>query len=102
MVRKKAPRLFAVWILAFTFFCAIVSILASNYSYENQLVEKDLPEPIKLILSVVLLFVYCPSLLVIHNYAKQEQLLKTKRRSLFLFVTIAIAALGTIVTIIFG
>lgn len=102
MTQKKVSLYFAAWIAAFVVFCVVVSILASYYSYVNQFVEKDLPEPIKLVCSVVLLVVFCPPLLAIHKHAKQEQIVKTKRRSLFLFVTIAVASLGTIVTIIFG
>ena len=98
----RSKRLFVFWLIAFLFFCVAVSFFASKYSYEHQLIEKDLPESVKFLLSCILLLVYCPTLLVIHNYAKKEQALKIKRRSLFFFVTIAIAALGTIVTVIFA
>lgn len=102
MDTKKASRLFAIWIAAFIVFSIVASILASNYSCKDHLAERDLPELIKLAFSVVLLVAFCPPLLVIHNYATLEQNFKIKRRTLFLFLTIAIAALGTIVTIILG
>ena len=95
----KASRLFAIWIAAFIVFGIVVSILSLDYSYKNQLAEKDLPESIKIAFSVILLVVFCPPLLIIRNFATKEQNLKLKRRSLFLFLTIAIAALGTIVNI---
>lgn len=102
MHNSRSKRLFTFWLIAFALFCVAVSVLASNYSNSHQLIEKDLPEPIKLVFSGVLLVIYCPPLLVIYNCAKKEQYLTLKRRSLFFFATVATAALGTIVSVIFG
>lgn len=101
MRNSRSKRLFTFWLIAFVLFCVIVSLWATGYSTKHSLVEKDLPKTIKLVLSGVLLVIYCPPLIIIHNYASQDHMLKIKRRSLFLLVTVSVAALGTIITILF-
>ena len=101
MHSSRSKSLFTFWLIAFVLFCVTVSLWATGYSYRNSLEEIDLPKTIKLVLSGVLLMIYCPPLILIHNYARQDHMIRIMRRSLFLFVTISVAALGSIITILF-
>ena len=101
MFKSKCKCLFTFWLIAFVLLCVIVFIAGNVYSYRNALEEIDLPSSVKFILSGVLLVLFCPPLIIIHNHARQENMIRIKRRSLFLFITISVAALGTIITTLF-
>ena len=101
MFKSRSKRLFTLWLIAFVLLCVIVFIGGNVYSYRNALDEIDLPSSMKLILSGVLLVFFCPTLIIIHNNARLENMIKIKRRSLFLFITISVAAIGSIISILF-
>ena len=101
MVKNRSKHLFMLWLTAFVLLYVIVLIGGHVYSYSNDLTKIDLPNTMKLLLSGVLLVFYCPPLIPIYNQARQESDIKIKRMSVFLFITISVAALGSIINILF-
>jgi len=69
---KKARKLFILWIIVFALFTAAILFSSTMYAMENHLPKKDLPEQAKLILDVVILVIFCPTLAFIGNMRKKR------------------------------
>ena len=100
MTPKKAIKLFLIWIIAFAIFTYTVSFSASVYTLEHHLVNKDLPDQVKLIISGVLLLFFCPSLVFVYRSAKIENKRGIQKISAFLLLFLCIASIGCIISVL--
>ena len=98
---KKTMKLFVLWIIVFALFTAAILFSSTMYAMDNHLPKKDLPEQVKLILDVVILVIFCPTLAFIGKCAKNENENDIERITRMLLLFLFVVAVGNVISIIF-
>lgn len=100
MNQKKSIKLFIIFLILFFSAGVIIGICSTIYSVRNHLGYFDLPVQSKLIIGIIILFVFVPLLLCICWHAKCDNRRKLLMISLFISIIMSASAISEIVEII--
>ena len=71
-MKSKATKWFIIWIILFQIVSTIMSVYSVYYAVVNDLPEMSAPYSVKMVVAVIALVFFCPSLFLIHRQAKKE------------------------------
>lgn len=100
MQKINAIKLFVIWLVFAFALTSIITVSGTIYAHNHGLAEIDLPNSSKMVVVLITIFLFSPSLLFISQRAKNEHRKVLMYISLGLFVFCCVAAFSNVVPLV--